>query len=192
MIVQFLKRMRAGIHTKRLLRSGALKIGKGSTINANLFRLNSNAHISIGSDSQLNCSITAERSDVRILVGSRTFIGASNLIAAEKIEVGDDVLIAWGCTLVDHNSHSIRFSERSEDVRDWINGGKDWKNVVVSPILIGNKVWIGFGAMILKGVTIGEGAIIGSGSVVTKDVPAWAIVAGNPAKIIRELSESER
>jgi acetyltransferase-like isoleucine patch superfamily enzyme len=114
------------------------------------------------------------------------------LIAAEKIEIGDDVLIAWGCTLVDHNSHSIRFSERSKDVRDWIKGEKDWKNVVVSPILIGNKVWIGFGAIILKGVTIGEGAIIGSGSVVTKDVPAWAIVAGNPAKIIRELSESER
>ena len=58
--------------------------------------------------------------------------------------------------------------------------------------MICDKSWIGFNSILLKGITIGEGAIIGAGSVVTKDVPPWTIVAGNPAQIIREISLNER
>ena len=60
------------------------------------------------------------------------------------------------------------------------------------PVLICDDVLIGCMAVILKGVTIGEGAIVGAGSVVTKDVPPWTIVAGNPARVIREIPEDER
>lgn len=62
---------------------------------------------------------------------------------------------------------------------------------VSEPIKIGNHVWIGQGAMILKGVTIGDGAIIAAKSVVTKDVPAHALVGGSPAKILNEFVEWE-
>jgi acetyltransferase-like isoleucine patch superfamily enzyme len=58
--------------------------------------------------------------------------------------------------------------------------------------MISDFVWIGANVIILKGVTIGEGAIVGAGSVVTKDVPPYTIVAGNPARIIREIPENER
>lgn len=71
-------------------------------------------------------------------------------------------------------------------------GYKDWIHVKICPVKICNKVWIGFNSIILKGVTIGEGSIVGAGSVVTKDVPPWTIVAGNPARIIREIPENER
>ena len=54
------------------------------------------------------------------------------------------------------------------------------------PITIGENVWIGCRALILKGVTIGDGAVVAAGAVVTKDVPANCVVAGNPAKIIKE------
>lgn len=54
-----------------------------------------------------------------------------------------------------------------------------------------NKVWIGFNAIILKGVTIGEGAIVAAGAVVTKDVPAWTVVAGNPAVVVKKLKAND-
>ena len=86
----------------------------------------------------------------------------------------------------------MRFSDRKNDVKDWFVGKKDWSFVIKRPISIKNKAWIGFNSIILKGVTIGEGAIVGAGSVVTKDVPPYTIVAGNPARIIREIPEHER
>jgi acetyltransferase-like isoleucine patch superfamily enzyme len=59
----------------------------------------------------------------------------------------------------------------------------------MAPIHIQDKAWIGYGVSILKGVTIGEGAIIGAASVVTKDIPPYSIAAGNPAQIIRQLTD---
>lgn len=55
------------------------------------------------------------------------------------------------------------------------------------PIIIGDDAWIGFNAIILKGVTIGEGAVVGAGAVVTKDVPPYTVVAGNPAGVVKKL-----
>ena len=73
-----------------------------------------------------------------------------------------------------------------------IGAYKDWSNVKEDKVTIKDKAWIGFNSIILKGVTIGEGSIVGAGSVVTKDIPDWSIVGGNPAKVIREISENER
>ncbi len=100
-------------------------------------------------------------------------------------------MIAWGVSVTDHNSHSIVFSKRRNEI-DWSTGEKNWSYVHCAPVKICDKAWIGFNSIILKGVIIGEGAIVGAGSVVTKDVPPWMIVAGNPARIIREISAAER
>lgn len=104
--------------------------------------------------------------------------------------------MAWGITIYDHNSHSLKWDERSKDneqcYNDFINFNnsvlnKNWENVQSSRIEIHDKVWIGFDVLILKGVIIGEGAIIGAKSVVTKSVPPWTVVAGNPAIIVKQL-----
>ncbi len=134
-----------------------------------------------------------EKDAAQIWIGSRTHAGSGTIVAAaQSIEIGDDVLIAFDALITDHNSHSLSFAERSRDVRDWISGRKDWSRVPTAAVKIGNKAWIGARAIILKGVTIGEGAVVGAGSVVTKDVPAWTIAAGNPARIIRPLTDEER
>lgn len=85
------------------------------------------------------------------------------------ISIGNDVAISKGVVIRDSDNHNIM--ENS--------------NPVSQPILIGNHVWIGLNAVVLKGVTIGDGAIIAAGAVVTKDVPSHSIAAGVPAKIIR-------
>ena len=147
----------------------------------------------VGQDSLIEGVVTFERDNAVVRIGARTFIGGgASIIASKRVEIGDDVLIAWGVTIVDHNSHSISFSKRKDDVLAWRLGRKDWSNVVIAPVKIADKVWIGFNSIILKGVTIGEGAIVGAGSVVTKDVSPWTIVAGNPARVIREIPPEER
>ena len=168
-----------------------LNIHPSSTCSMSRLQLKDNCEINIDEQSQVEGIICFDRNNATISIGKRVFMNAS-LIAAQSIEIGDDVLVSWGVTIVDHNSHAISFSERSQDVVNWRLGKKDWTNVKIAPIKISNKVWIGFDSIILKGVTIGEGAIVGAGSVVTKDVPAWTIVAGNPARVIREIPEDER
>jgi acetyltransferase-like isoleucine patch superfamily enzyme len=63
----------------------------------------------------------------------------------------------------------------------------DWSHSAMAPILIKRGAWVGARSIILKGVTVGEGAVVGMGSVVTSDVPPRTIVAGNPARVIREI-----
>lgn len=146
----------------------------------------------VGKQSLVRTKIVYEKPSAQVSIGERTFIGMGTITVANHVQIGSDVLIAWGVTISDHNSHSIRFSERAEDVVLWGKGEKDWTNVPISQIRVHDKVWIGTQSILLSGVEIGEGAVVGAGSVVTKDVPPWTIVAGNPAKIIRELSEDER
>ena len=166
-------------------------IHPSSSLNVAGLCLKENCSITIDEQSQVDGRLVFDRENACISIGKRVFMNGS-LIAAENISIGDDVLIAWGVTIIDHNSHSTSFSNRSKDVVDWQAGEKNWTFVKIASVKISNKVWIGFNCIILKGVTIGEGAVIGAGSVVTKDVPAWNIVAGNPACIVREIPAGER
>jgi len=156
--------------------------------------------VRIGSQTVLGCQVVLERGTGIVEIGDHTFIGnGTRLISAEHIAVGSHVLIAWGCTIVDHDSHSLDWSERSQDVTRWREAlagpsglmaaarSKDWSVVPMAEVRIKDMAWIGFNVIILKGVTIGEGAVIGAGSVVTKNVPDWTLAAGNPARMIKEL-----
>lgn len=149
-----------------------------------------NCSVEIGEHTLFNGKIFFDRDGKKISIGKRCQIGGdTKFICAENIVVEDDVLISWGCTIDDHNSHSVLWSERKDDAMEWNNGYKNWEKVKISPIKICAKAWIGFNCIILKGVTIGEGAVVGAGSVVTKDVKAYTVVAGNPARLIKTLQE---
>jgi acetyltransferase-like isoleucine patch superfamily enzyme len=157
-------------------------------------------YVEIGENCQISGDFIFEVSTGKVIIGNRTFIGGGIFICVDEIEIGNDVMFSWGCTVADNNSHSHIWSERKNDVIEWKRGldennvgvYKNWNNVKKGKIIVKDKAWIGFNSIILKGVTIGEGAIIGAGSVVTKDVPDWTIMGGNPAKIIRLIPENER
>ncbi len=95
----------------------------------------------------------------------------SNLIlrCTQKIVIGDSVAISHNVTIMDSDAHEIVGNEHAK----------------TQPVRIGDHVWIGSGAKVLKGVTIEEGAVVSAGAVVTHDVPANCVVAGVPAKIIK-------
>ena len=177
---------------RKLLTHNNYSISPDTRISYYKIKAAKNTNLSIGKGSIVEGHLVFECEDASISIGKNTFIGDSSIISAEKIEIGNDVLISWGCIIIDHNSHSIHFQNRKDDVKKWFDGSKDWSGVIRKPVIIKDKSWIGFNSIILKNVTIGEGAIIGAGSVVTKDIPPYTIVAGNPARIIREIPENER
>ena len=161
-----------------------------SVINVTKIRHGRGCFVTVGEQCWIDAKILFDRPGASICIGSRVFIGPSALIAAEKITIGDDVLISWGVVIVDHDSHSTDYKYRRDDVVAWQNGRKDWAHVPIAPVHIGSKVWIGFGASILRGIHVGDGAVIAANSVVTKDVPPWTIVAVNPARVIKTLNPS--
>jgi acetyltransferase-like isoleucine patch superfamily enzyme len=108
--------------------------------------------------------------------------------------VGNHVLIAHNVNIVDTNSHEIPHIERAERYIELITKGYpvEKASIQTAPITIEDYVWISFNATILKGVTIGKGAIVAAGAVVTKDVPPFTIVAGNPAVVVKTLEEQKQ
>lgn len=145
--------------------------------------------IVVGDESLVEGRLVAETAEASILVGRNTFIGGQSLVdCVEEISIGDDVLISHGCLIADSDNHSIYYSVRQKDLRDWRrNQDHDWSTTQTRPVRVDNGVWIGARAIILKGVTVGEGAVVAAGSVVTKDVPPYTIVAGNPATAVRKI-----
>lgn len=155
-------------------------------------------YLCVGSEGIIGGRFIFETEEGYIQIGNRVHIGGSTFISRRRIIIEDDVTIAWGCTIYDHNSHSVHWAERKNDTlqeyKDFLESGnliknKDWSNVISKEIIIKRRAWIGFGVTILKGVTIGEGAVIGAGSVVTKDVPSYTVVGGNPAMVMRNINE---
>lgn len=163
--------------------------GSAKVIYSNIYK-KQNTSLSIGEKSIVEAGIFFERENSSVVIGSRTFIGASSIMCAEKVIIGDDILISFGVTIADHDSHSLYFKQRKKDVSMWYNGEKDWSTVSTAPVMIADKSWIGMHVIILKGVTIGEGAVVGAGSIVTQDVPPYTLVAGNPARVIRKLGSA--
>ncbi len=130
----------------------------------------------------------------KITIGDYCYIGEQTRIwSAISINIGDRVLLAHNVNIFDNLTHPINPWTRHEQYKAIITTGHPKKiDLSERPIVIADDVWIGCLSIVLPGVAIGEGAIIGAGSVVTKDVPSWTIVAGNPAKVIREIPLHER
>lgn len=114
----------------------------------------------------------------KLSIGDHTYINRSASIdCTQEITIGDYCAISDNVQILDSDFHPITYNGET--------------STMSKPVHIGNHVWIGRSAIILKGVTISDGAIVGAGSVVTRDVPARCLVAGNPARVIKENVEWE-
>jgi len=150
--------------------------------------------ISLGNHTTVLGELLTFRHGGKITMGDYCYVGENARIwSAENIEIGNFVLISHDVNIFDSDTHPIRAKERRQHFKSIITTGHpDEIDLNEKAIHIQDDAWVGTGAIILKGVTIGEGAIVGAGSVVTKDVPAWTVVGGNPAKVIRKLKLNER
>jgi acetyltransferase-like isoleucine patch superfamily enzyme len=128
----------------------------------------------------------------RLSIDHHSFLGPrSRIWCTERIEIGSHVLISHDVDIHDSNAHSLRWQDRRQEIAARFERGDHSvpPGVPTAPIYIHDDVWIGFKSSILKGVTIGRGAVVAAGSVVTKDVPPFTLVAGNPARVIRDLPQ---
>lgn len=148
--------------------------------------------ITIGTNSHIRGELMLYKYGQSLSIGDNCYIGKWSVIrCGEKIIIGNNVLIAHNVTIIDSDSHEIDYKERAESFVNMVKQGYSSQkgNIETAPIIIADNVWVSYNVSILKGVTIGEGAIVGAGSVVTKDVPAWTVVAGNPARVVKALEK---
>ncbi len=150
------------------------RCGKLLRVESGVRILKKNAKINLGDRVLLHRGVklsawgTSAHADITI--GSNTYIGDRTEIHAGKcVRIGSGCNISWNCTIIDRDYHKL-----------------DSETEVMKPVFIEDNVWICQGATILKGVRLGEGCVVGAGAVVTKDVPPHCVVAGNPARIVKE------
>ena len=121
-------------------------------------------------------------------IGDESVLVGAIFMCAEHIRIGKRVIVSYHVTIADSDFHPTDPELRKQDaIANSPEGDKSKRPVVeTKPVIIEDDVWIGIGAIILKGVRIGEGARIGAGAVVTSDVPAGIRVAGNPARVVSD------
>lgn len=115
-----------------------------------------------------------------IAIGDGVGMSGCTVSAHNSIVIGDNVLIGSGALIMDSDAHSLEPTARRK-------GGEGRSK----PIVIENDVFIGARAIILKGVTVGRGSVVGAGAVVSRNVPPYSIVVGNPARVVRQLLKED-
>jgi len=159
-----------------------------------LIQKTAGSEITIGSNCVLNSEwgsnplapnhpvfLATRKPSAKIVIGKNFGMTGGTICAAESVVIGDDVIIGANCTVTDTDFHPIDRAERKADSK----AGRH------RPVTIGNGVFIGMNCIVLKGTTIGDGVVVGAGSIVSGDIPAGHVYAGNPAREVRKLVSSD-
>lgn len=156
---------------------GNSKIVLGSKVVLNSDAVNSNTALTF------NCTLACGLNG-KIEIGDNSMLNGVSITSYQSVKIGRNCQIA-SCTMIsDTDFHPVNPKIRE---RESMGYKIDHAEVNKVPVVIGNNVWIGWGCIILKGVTIGDNSIIAAGSVVLKDIPANVLAAGNPAVIKKNL-----
>lgn len=173
-------------------------LGEGSVLypTARVVSLqDSSSRISIGKNCHIRGELLLFAHGGNISMGDYCYVGENTRIwSALSIRIGQRVLISHNCNIFDSDTHPLDPVERHRQFVEIITTGhpKNGINLNEKEIVIEDDVLIGTGSIILKGVTIGRAAIVGAGSVVTESVPPYTVVAGNPARPINNIKETDK
>ena len=179
-----LRHLLAKTYYAPLLRRRASTVGKHLVLYEDMPKLLGNLVIELGNHVSLSgkqvwcgCGDTTPKS---LTIGSHSYVGfAVEIFVGTRVLIGDHVLIANHVLINGYDGHPLDPIARSRGDGPGEEG--------CGPIQIGDYAWIGSKAIILKRVTIGRGAVVASGAVVTADVPELSVVAGNPARVVKQL-----
>lgn len=158
-----------------------VRLGAG----ARLINRHSREFTRIGDECVIRGIIRVEATG-QLTLGKYVYVGDQTIISAgQSVTIGDSTLIAHGVQIFDNDSHPTDAAQRTAHFRKMLGHPTNLPIEIKSaPVEIGARCWIGMNALVMKGVTIGDEAIVAAGSVITHDVPARAIVAGNPARVL--------
>ncbi|MEN8257365.1 MAG: acyltransferase [Thermodesulfobacteriota bacterium] len=161
------------------------KLGKGVLIGKNITWHNRKGisigdDVFIGSGSRLETlkRVSKDPVEVRLYIGDRTSLQQGcQVVACDKIIIGNDVLIAANVLVTDHDHILDHPTKTPSAVRE----------LRFAPVIIEDGCWLGYGCVVLKGVRIGERSVIGANAVVTKNIPPYSVAVGNPARVIKKI-----
>lgn len=170
-------------------RSHGFKKGEGTLLAKEASLTNNTGQatrLKIGSGCLIGGQLLVEKNGL-LEIGNYSYVGPEARIwSLQEVRIGSRVFISHGVNIHDSDSHSLSARERHERFLEKMRCGRHLvqENVKSAPVLIEDDVWIGFNAIVLKGVKLGTGAIVGAGSVITKNVEPFTVVVGNPQKVI--------
>ena len=195
-LIKFLNKIKIRYLSKRYKK---LKIDNSIRVLGNIpfFKIPMNGQINIGRNVVLNSDFKNSNTMLtgrckfvtgyngKIIVGQNSMFNGVCIVAYKKISIGENCQIASSTLIADTDFHPVSINERLKQVSGL---SYDTSSVKEKEIVIGNNVWVGWNATILKGVTIGDNSIVAAGSVVLTGVyPSNSIIAGNPAKVIKNI-----
>lgn len=176
-----------------MFQSAGANIGKGFNVKNRVYlKLYKNAKLNIGNNFSIESgdAINPISRNIKacifvdngasLTIGNRVGMSGSTIWRRDRIDIGNNVKIGACCTILDNDCHSLNYIHRCTK-------GEDYPNTKHRPVIIEDDVLIGAHSIILKGTHIGARSIIGAGSVVSGDIPADCIAAGNPCKVIKTL-----
>ena len=145
----------------------------------------------IGAHSTMDGVQFAVGEEGRLEIGAHCYFSNAVLLCEAEVRIGSYVIVGWNTTITDSDFHPLAPALRIADALACspLANGRARPPFVTQPVAIGDDVWIGPCATILKGIRIGPGAFVEPGAVVTRDVPPRARVVGNPARIVGFVDE---
>jgi acetyltransferase-like isoleucine patch superfamily enzyme len=168
-------RILGGIPIVKIPKDGKIIIGDNVVLNSDFERSNT----SLTTKVKFVTGITG-----KIIIGNNCDLNGTCFVSYDEIEIGNFCQFASSSIISDTDFHPVDPKSRLKQMK---GESFSFDSVSKKKIKIGNNVWVGWGTVILKGVTIGENSIIAAGSVVVSDIPSNCIAAGNPAKPVKNI-----